>query len=202
MLSNNPRGDKFQLRLPTTFFKPDIVEKYNRYLGLQNTYFTTIDQVVNESIMRVSIPGLSQDLISQNTAVDASQGTVGTQDVTQYQDTRPLEEVIEDNTINVTFRHLDSYINYFFLLETFYKMYLSSDKKYVRFDLPVTVYSSDNHPVFIAMFSNCLFKSVPSLDLAYDNQARDFKDFQCAFTYSDFSVIFDLPQGIAKEYKR
>lgn len=201
MLSNNPRADKFSLKLPKTFFKEDIIGKYNRYLSLKNSYFVDIANVVNESIQKIDIPGLSQELITQNTATSAGVGAVGSQDVTHYQDNRPLEEIIENNVLTVTFRHLDSYINYFFLMETFYQMYLSSDSSYTRFDLPVIVYSTENHPQFVALFSKCLFKSISNLNLAYDSVGRDFKDFQCEFQYSDFQVLFELPQGIAKAYK-
>lgn len=203
MLSNNPRADKFSLHLTKTFFKEDIVAKYNRYLSLKNSYFNDISRVVNESIQKVDIPGLSQEIITQNTTSSdgASAGAVGSQDVTHYQDNRPLEEIIENNVLTVTFRHLDSYINYFFLMETFYQMYMSSDPNYTRFTLPVIVYSADNHPQFVAQFSKCLFKSISNLPLAYDSVGRDFKDFQCEFQYSDFQVLFDLPQGTAKLYR-
>lgn len=204
MLSNNPRPDKFSLQLPKNFFKDEICQKYNRYLDLNNSYFTTIDKIVNESIMRVSIPGLSQQLTSQTTATSdtSANNSNGVElDVTYYAGTQPLEEVQESNDIVITFRHLDSYINYFFLMECFYKFY-SRDESDYRFLLPIVCKNVDNHPVFNAIFSKCLFKSINGLDLGYDNQARDFKEFQCTFTYSDFTVEFDLPQGTAKSYKK
>ena len=115
MFSPNPRADKFSTYLPNNFFLDDICEKYNRYISLQNSYYTTINQIVNESIQKVEIPGLSQEL-SSVTTTSSDSGTANgvTNDITLYPDTRPLEEIIESNTIVVEFRHLDSYINYFF----------------------------------------------------------------------------------------
>lgn len=203
MFSPNPRSDKFVTQLPTNFFINEIAQKYNRYIQLQNSYFTSINQVVNESIQALEIPGLSQELTSQTTTSGDSGSSSGvTTDVTLYPDTRPLEEIIESNTITVQFRHLDSYINYFFLMETFYKMYnlkTSNDER--RFVLPVTCLSVDNHPVFNVIFSKCLFKGINGLSLGYNQQARDFRTFSCEFAYSDFSVEFDLPQGTATAYK-
>lgn len=202
MFSPNPRADKFSTYLPNNFFLDDICEKYNRYISLQNSYYTTINQIVNESIQKVEIPGLSQEL-SSVTTTSSDSGTANgvTNDITLYPDTRPLEEIIESNTIVVEFRHLDSYINYFFLMETFYRMYqhnTTNDER--RFILPVTCLSVDNHPVFNVIFSKCLFKSIAGLSLAYNQQTRDFLTFQCEFAYSDFTVEFDLPQGKAKTY--
>lgn len=203
MFSPNPRSDKFTTQLPTDFFLDDICQKYNRYIQLQNSYFTSINQLVNESIQSLEIPGLSQELASQTTTAGDSGSASGvTTDVTLYPDTRPLEEIIESNTITVQFRHLDSYINYFFLMETFYKMYnLKTSNDARRFILPVTCLSVDNHPVFNVIFSKCLFKSINGLTLGYNQQARDFRTFSCEFAYSDFSVEFDLPQGTAAHYK-
>lgn len=203
MLSPNPRSDKFMCSLPKDFFLSDICEKYNRYLSLQNTFFDTINQVVNESIQSVNIPGLSQDLHAQQTVSSNSGSSLGVStDITLYPDTKPLEEIVETNVITLVFRHLDSYINYFFLMETFYKMYnqktSNSDR---RFIIPVTCLSVDNHPVFNVIFSQCIFKSINGLDLSYNNQKRDFQTFSCEFAYSDFTVDFDMPQGQAKQYK-
>lgn len=204
MFSPNPRSDKFLTNLPVDFFLPEITEKYNRYISLQDSYFTSINQVVNESIQSVEIPGLSQELRTQTTVAGNSGSSAGvTNDVTLYPDTRPLEEIIESNTITVRFRHLDSYINYFFLMETFYKMYaLKTTNDERRFVLPVTCLSIDNHPVFNVVFSKCLFKSINGISLDYNKQAREFNTFTCEFAYSDFSILFDLPQGIASSYKK
>lgn len=201
MLSPNPRPDKFSLKLPVNFFIPKISEKYNRYIKLQNSYFHDISQLINESIMRVEIPGLDQELKSQTTSTGtSSNGAVGSQDVTLYPDSRPLEEIIESNTINITFRHLDSYINYFYLMELWYHMYLGNQKEN-RFIIPVTCLNSDNFPVFNVTYSQCIFKTMPGMSLLYDNQSRDFKEFTCSFGYSNMEVDFDLPQGLAKTYK-
>lgn len=202
MFSPNPRSDKFVLKFPKNFFHESVSKKYNKYIKLQNSYFTSIEQIINESVMRVEIPGLEQQLVSQTTSTgDTGSGAVGSQDVTLYPDNRPLEEVISSNTINVTFRHLDSYINYFYLMELWYKWYLSNQKD-ARFILPITCLSSDDYPVFNVIFSKCIFQSIQGINFGYDNQNRDFKEFNCSFVYSDFEVEFDLPQGLAKTYKK
>lgn len=204
MLSNNPTGNKFRISLPANFFVPEIVEKYNRYIALQNSYFKTIDQMVNESIMRVDIPGLTQEVMSQTTVATSSTGVNSSGpelDVSYYAGTKPLEEVQESNEINITLRHTESYLIYFFLMETFYKLY-RRDNKNIRFMIPVTCLTSENFPAFNAIFDKCLFKSINGLNLGYDSVNRDFKEFQITFVYSDFSVDFDLPQGLTKKYKR
>lgn len=201
MFSPNPRGDKFVLKFPKNFFNSKVSPKYNRYIQLQNSYFTSIEQVINESVISVELPGLTQELVSETTSTGTSNnGAVGSQDVTLYPDNRPLEEVIESNTITVTFRHLDSYINYFYLMELWYTWYLANQKD-ARFVLPITCLSSDDHPVFTIVFSKCIFKSIQGQTFTYNNQSRDFKEFTCEFVYSDFSVDFDLPQGTAKQYR-
>lgn len=204
MLSNNPTGNKFRLSLPANFFQKDIVDKYNKYIELQNTYFKTIDQMVNESIMRVDIPGLTQEVMQQTTVASNSTGinSSGPElDVSYYAGTKPLEEVQESNEINITLRHTESYLIYFFLMETFYRLY-RRDSKDIRFTIPVTCLTSENFPAFNAIFDKCLFKSINGLNLGYDSVNRDFKEFQITFVYSDFSVDFDLPQGLAKKYKK
>lgn len=206
MFSPNPRADKFRLSLPTDFFLPDICEKYNRYIQLQNSYYTTINQIVNESIQSVEIPGLSQELRTETTTSSDSGASSGNSvglDVTLYPDTRPLEEIIESNTITINFRHLDSYINYFFLMETFYRMYArstSNDDR--RFILTCTCLNVDNAPVFNIIFSKCLFQAIQGMTLSYNQMTRDFNTFSCSFAYSDFSVEFDMPQGQAKQYTK
>lgn len=204
MLSNNPTGNKFRLSLPTTLFIPSITEKYNRYINLKNTYFKSIDQMVNESIMRVEIPGLQQEVMSQTTVATSSTGinSSGPElDVTYYAGTKPLEEVQESNEITLTIRHTDAYMIYFFLLETFYHLYRRDSSKISRFTIPVTCLTNEEVPAFNAVFDKCLYKSISGLNLGYDMITKDFKEFQIVFVYSDFSVDFDLPQGTVKTYR-
>lgn len=199
MLSSNPRGDKFATHLPKNFFDPEISKKYNKYIKLQDSYFNDIISIINESIMRVSIPGLEQELISQRTV--SGQGGNIEQDITLHKANKPLEEVIETNTITVTFRHLDSFINYFYLMEMFYKKYAKQTTD-SRFMLPITLLNVDKIPVFVAVFDQCLFKSIQGLELSFDSTNREFKEFTCDFTFSNFSIVFDMPLGNLKQYNR
>lgn len=198
MFSNNPRVDKAFIKFSKEFFDPDICKKYNRYIQLKNGYFKSIEQLVNESIQTWSIPGAGQDPIEQITSAANPTGGVD-QDITYYNAAEPLEKLINSTDITVTFRHLDGFINYFFMYETFFKNYMKYDGNY-RFMIILTTLSQDNTVCFNGKFSKCLFKSVPDITFAYDNTKRESRNFECTFSFSDFSLEFDLPQGNAKQY--
>lgn len=199
MFSNNPRGDKAFIRFSKEFFDPKVCQKYDRYIQLKNGYFGTINDLVNESIMRWGLPGAGQSPIEQQTAAPNPTGGVD-QDITYYNATVPLEQLIEGNDITVTFRHLDGFVNYFFLYELFFKNFLKTDGSY-RFGITLTTLSQDDTVCFNGYYSKCLFKGIQRIDFGYDSVNRDFKEFEAVFNFSDFSLEFDLPQGMAKKYK-
>lgn len=200
MFSTNPRADKAILKLSKEFFDPEVCKKYDRYIQLKNGYLNSINDLVNESIQTWTLPGANQDPISQMTTAPGTESGITT-DITFYNQTIPLEELLSANDITISFRHLDGYINYFFLYELFFKNYLKKEKSY-RFNINLTTFSQDNTICFNGTFSKCLFKSIPDIDFGYDSTVRDFKNFDCSFSFSDFSLDFELPQGKAKRYIR
>lgn len=201
MLSANPRADRGFLVFSREFFNSSITPKYNNYIKTKGGIFKTINDVVNESIMRWNIPGSGQTLIKQQTSTSGTEGGVDL-DITYYNSDVPLEELMETNELDITFRFLDGFVNYFYLYELFFHNYQKNvTEKERRFTMILTVLGVDDLPSFNVSFSKCLFTSIPNLAMGYDQSTRDFKEFQCRFTFSDFTVSFDLPQNPALTYK-
>lgn len=200
MFSNNSRSDNANLQLSKNFFDSDINEKYDKYISLKNSYFKNIQQVINESIIHWNIPGAGQELIKQETTSNETQAG-RENDIIFHNSTEPLENLIDQNDITITFRLLDGFINYFYLYELFFKKYMNKKKDY-RFDLILTTLTQDRNICFSSSFSKCIFKNIQSLNFGYNMVNREYKEFEITVTFSDFSLAFDIPQGNNQIYNK
>jgi hypothetical protein len=67
--------------------------------------------------------------------------------------------------------------------------------------LPMTVLSIFQVPVFNITFQNCIFSQIDGLSLGYDTFSRDFKEFKISFGYDSVGDIsYDIPNITAKEF--
>ena len=126
----------------------------------------------------------------------------GTINVTQYPTVKPPEMIIEDSSIDITFRHLDTFINYFFLFETFFKKIKRSTNQSKRFGITLIIYNIEHNPCFVMFFDQCFITNFPGIELSYSNPQTNFTSFDVKIAFSDMKTDFTMPLDNVIDYKR
>lgn len=197
MLSLKSRRDQYKLILPKEFIPKPIEEKYTKMLIEKRSFITSPIDLLNETIQGIDILGFNDASVSQQQQTETTSGigsklTVKKTMLTDTYYRSPNSDYsLVDKTINIRFRHILGYINYFILFESFIYMY---DRKYKSFDLPkyIEVDLLDNTN---SIYSKIILEKpiIDGLDmLSFDSTApiAESSSFTLIIKYSGFDYQF------------
>lgn len=131
MLSLSPRSDLFKFKFPKDFLPKDVEEKYANILSRKPAVLNSPIEYLNESIQRVTIPGISDIVVAQQQhshneikperGKTRGLGRINVEpktDITYTGSDNPLDKITKE--FKVTFRYNQGYMNYFMIFETIF----------------------------------------------------------------------------------
>lgn len=201
MLSLSPRMDLFKFTLPKDFLPSEVEEKYYKLFQQNPGVITTPIDYLNESIMGVSFPGISdinilQEQHSSNSIKSSNNGGKGLgkmnvepkHEVIYTTPDNPLEKI--EKEFKVTFRQNQGLYNYFMLYETiFYKickphLYPPIDRLYID------ILSENGVIISRVLFKDCHIDGIEGLEFDYTKLEREVGSFQVTFKFNN--IDFEL----------
>lgn len=199
MLSLSPRFDLFRFTLPKDFLPQPVEEKYYKIFNKNSAVITTPIDYLNESIIGVTFPGISDINIVQeqhgSNVIKRDNKNLGKINVEPKHEIiytspeNPLEKI--DKEFKVTFRMNQGLYNYFMLYETiFYKickphLFPPQDILYIELlDETGTIMSR-------IKFFGVHIDGIEGLDFNYTKIERDSGTFDITFKFNnvDFEII-------------
>lgn len=210
MFTLRPKQNGFRLRLPKEFLMPEVEEKYTKILLKKRSFYTSPIEFLNETIQHVDILGF-QDAVVQQTQPSTGFPTRDMSRVEQndfhhtgslytYRSEKsPLTLV--DLTLNVIFRHTNSYINYFMLFENFWYQY-ARDTKYSEL---VDAFYIDLFNERGVAYSRIkldwpIMNAMDMVSFDYTQPVAQSSNFKVEFKYSNFDYEFiDSSEHIEEE---
>lgn len=200
MLSLSPRMDLFRFVLPKDFLPAEVEEKYYKLFQQNAGVITTPIDYLNESIMGVSFPGISdiniiQDQHSSNSIKESNlgkgMGKINVEpkhEIVYTTPDNPLEKI--EKEFKVTFRQNQGLYNYFMLYETiFYKickphLYPPIDKLYID------ILNEEGLSIARIVFADCHIDGIEGLEFDYTKLEREVGSFQVTFKFNN--IDFEL----------
>ena len=203
MLSLSPRMDLFRFSLPKDFLPKEIEEKYYKLFQRNNSVIGSPIDYLNESIIGVSFPGMSDlnimqqqhggNSIERNNQVTKTQmGKINVEpkhDIVYKSTDNPLEKI--EREFKVTFRQNQGLYNYFMLYETIFLqilkpyLYKPVDKLYVD------VLNEDGVAISRIVFWDCHFEGIEGLEFEYQKVDRESGQFQVTFKFNNLDFEFN-----------
>lgn len=200
MLSLAPRMDLFRFVLPKDFLPAEVEEKYYKLFQQNAGVITTPIDYLNESIMGVSFPGISdiniiQDQHGSNSIKESNlgkgMGKINVEpkhEIVYTTPDNPLEKI--EKEFKVTFRKNQGLYNYFMLYETiFYKickphLYPPVDKLYID------ILNEKGLSIARIVFTDCHIDGIEGLEFDYTKLEREVGSFQVTFKFNN--IDFEL----------
>lgn len=177
------RNNLFEFGFPKGFFDAEVVAKYERYLKNSPIPYKKFEDYINSTIQGVSFPSLNSNLVEQK-----GKYIVATTYRGGFETVRNL-----DRSFSVEFKHVDSFLNYFALIECFFKFH--NHQKDVEF-LPAISLKLQNTDLLQTVkikYDQILYESIPSgLNLNYSDVRNEFKSFSVNFKYNIIEFDFDF----------
>src|ERR1035437_7006644 len=119
----NSRSSNFLFTFPKGFFSKSIVDKYKPYVFRNFLPYDTLENFMAAQIQSVTFPTISMDPVMQTRNLGKKQ---------EYKNSVPIADLFARD-LQITFRSLDGYINYWIFMENALE-YLSFENKQQYFD--------------------------------------------------------------------
>lgn len=200
MLSLKGRQDGFRLLLPKEFIPEHINDKYAKILREQRGFINRPIDFLNETIQRVEVLGFSNAAVSQQ---QPNRGTPMIDD-SRYEQNNFMHSAAEafyrsaanpvtliDKTMNVTFKHVLGYLNYFILFESFMYHYSRDTKsKELPKRLSLDLMNEKGSVYCKIILENPIIDGIDMLTFDYTQPVAQSQTFQVIFKYTNFDYQF------------
>ena len=195
MLSLSPRYDLFKFSFPKDFLPETVANKYNEILLKNPGVISSAIDYLNESIQGVSLPGISDILMSQvQHSFNPNKRGLGkinvepAHDFTYKSTNNPLSNI--DREFKVTLRFNQGLYNYFMLYETIFHHLCKHINKESEPVLYVEILDESGLIVSRIKLIDVHIAGIDGLDFNYNKIERDSGTFDVSFKFNNIDFEF------------
>jgi hypothetical protein len=176
----NSQSSQFIFNLPSDFIKPELVFTYKPILEKNWVQYENIIDYINSTIKSVNFPGISFDLPKQILMRGKER---------QFKPAKNVQDITTTHELTVTFRSVDSDLNYWLLFDILTKHYLDLENSFVN---PFTVTCVDIHrdAIYVINFFEIILKSLSDNTFNYSQQKVSSKEFTLNFHFNFYDIEF------------
>jgi len=176
------QGSQFIFNLPSDFLPTEIVETYMPVLEKNWIQYENVIDYINSTIKSVNFPGISFDMPKQITMRGKER---------QFKPAKNVQDITTTHDLTVTFRSVDSDLNYWLMFDIISKHYLDTDNAWVN---PFTITCVDIHrdAIYVIRFYEIVLKGLSDNTFNYSQQKVNPKDFTINFHFNFYDIEFLL----------
>ena len=133
----------------------------------------------------VNFPGISFDMPKQITMRGKER---------QFKPATNIQDIVTTRELQVTFRSVDSDLNYWLMFDIISKHYLDVENSWLN---PFTITALDIHrdAIYVIKFYEIVLKSLSDNDFNYSQQKVNAKEFTMTFHFNFYDIEFLLNQS-------
>jgi len=181
------QNSQFIFNLPTDFIEPWLYQQFDKLMVKNFIPYDTPIDYVNSTIKEVVFPSASYE---NNEQLLKRGKVVGW---------KPSKHVMDTftNELDITFRAVDSYLNYFMMLQMMVEFYLNNDKEQIPM-FSLEILDKDGSLIYTVIFEEILLKSIGELRLGYQMYDVTEKLFTITFRYNFIDIRWELDDNDVK----
>jgi len=176
------QGSQFVFNLPSDFLKPEIINTYTPILEKNWVQYENVIDYLNSTIKSVNFPGLGFDMPKQINMRGKER---------QFKPAKNVQDITTTHELTVTFRSVDSDLNYWLMFDILNKHYLDVDNAWIN---PFTITCVDIHrdAIYVIRFYEIILKSLSDNTFNYSQQKVNSKEFTMGFHFNFYDIEFLL----------
>ena len=116
------QSSQFVFNLPSDFLKPELIDNYRPILEKNWVQYENIIDYINSTIKSINFPGISFELPKQVLPRGKQR---------QYKPAINVQDLTTTKDLTITFRSVDSDLNYWLLFDILTKHYLDLENPFV-----------------------------------------------------------------------
>ena len=182
-LSSQPSS--FIFNLPSDFIRPEIIKTYQPILEKNWVQYENVIDYLNSTIKSVNFPGLNFEMPRQILMRGKER---------QYKPSKNNQDIATTHELTVTFRSVDSDLNYWLMFDLLSKHYLDVENLFIN---PFMITCVDIHrdEIYVIRFREIIMKSLSENTFNYSQQKVTPKDFTATFHFNFYNIEFILDKS-------
>lgn len=179
------QSSQFIFNLPGDFLKPETVDTYQPILEKNWIQYENVIDYLNSTIKQVNFPGLSFEMPKQIMMRGKER---------QFKPAKNVQDIATTHDLTVTFRSVDSDLNYWLMFDVLTKHYLDVENAFLN---PFTITCVDIHrdALYVIRFYEIILKSLSDNTFNYSQQKIASKDFTMNFHFNFYDIEFLLDKS-------
>jgi hypothetical protein len=179
------QSSQFIFNLPQAFLKPEVIDTYTPILEKNWVQYENVIDYLNSTIKGVNFPGISFDLVKRIEVRGKERF---------LKPAKNIQDIPTTHDLTVTFRSVDSDLNYWLMFDIISKHYLDTDNAFLE---PFTIACVDIHrdAIYIIRFYEIILKSLSENTFNYSQQKVNAKEFTITFHFNFYDIEFLLNQS-------
>lgn len=184
----NSQNNQFIFNLPQGFITKDIEEKFQILLDKNFVPYNDVMDYLSSTIKDVIFPSVSYDKVSQTKFHGKK---------VNFRETGNVADKFQGE-LDISFRSVDSHLNYFIMLEICNRYYLQDNPNYLP-EITIKILDKDGDLVYTILLKQVIVSSLSELRLSYN--ATDFSEqtFSLQFSYNFIDITWSIDQDELKE---
>ena len=179
------QSSQFIFNLPGDFLKPETVDTYQPILEKNWIQYENVIDYLNSTIKQVNFPGLSFEMPKQIMMRGKER---------QFKPAKNVQDIATTHDLTVTFRSVDSDLNYWLMFDVLTKHYLDVENAFLN---PFTITCVDIHrdALYVIRFYEIILKTLSDNTFNYSQQKIASKDFTMSFHFNFYDIEFLLDKS-------
>jgi hypothetical protein len=179
------QNSQFIFNLPQAFLKPEIIDTYTPILEKNWVQYENVIDYLNSTIKGVNFPGISFELVKRIEVRGKERF---------LKPAKNIQDIPTTHDLTVTFRSVDSDLNYWLMFDIMSKHYLDTDNAFLE---PFTITCVDIHrdAIYVIRFYEIILKSLSENTFNYSQQKVNAKEFTITFHFNFYDIEFLLNQS-------
>jgi hypothetical protein len=176
------QASQFIFNLPSDFLPPETIDSYSPILEKNWIQYEDVIAYLNSTIKSVNFPGIGFEMPKQITMRGKER---------QFKPAKNIQDITTTHDLTVTFRSVDSDLNYWLMFDIISKHYLDVENSFVS---PFTITCVDIHrdAIYVIRFYEIILKSLSENTFNYSLQKVTSKDFTITFHFNFYDIEFLL----------
>ena len=176
------QGSQFIFNLPSDFIKQEVINTYTPILEKNWVQYENVIDYINSTIKSVNFPGVGIDVPKQTNMRGKER---------QFKPAKNVQDITSTHDLTVTFRSVDSDLNYWLVFDILTKHYLDVEESWVN---PFTITCVDIHrdAIYVIRFYEIILKGLSDNTFNYSQQKVNSKEFTMNFHFNFYDIEFLL----------
>ena len=176
------QNSQFVFNLPSDFLPGEIIPQYAPILEKNHIQYENIIDYLNSTIKAVNFPGIGFEAVKQIYPRGKEK---------YYKPAKNVQDIITTRELTVTFRSVDSDLNYWLMFDIVTKHYLDVEELYVH---PFSITCVDIHRdgIYRLNFKQLIIKTLFDNTFNYSAMRVTAKEFTMTFMFNFYDIEFLL----------